>query len=190
MAEGSPNRRSVNYDIYQVVKSYFKLSSKKEIRHDLLVPFVISVILVSVLLLAKLDLLKILVDLNDVIITVMSILAGFNTASIAIISSSNTVGFLQRLEQDGRQEGDQLLKSLTSYFSFAIILQLFILIISIIASVILKLVKYEYIVANIYNLTIFSILFILWFAIVLNSLLITLRNASILHNFILFLARR
>ncbi|MEK5390226.1 hypothetical protein NSQ59_07555 [Margalitia sp. FSL K6-0131] len=191
MAVGRPNRRSVNYDLIQIIKNYFKMSSKKEIRFDTLVPFIISCIVVFCIYICNLNMLKVLQDVNDVIISVMSILAGFNTASVAIIASSNPLGIAESMDSQGNnQEGRRLLNSLTSYFSYAILLQLFILIVSIIASVVLKFFHIKIIEDNIYFFISLALIFILWFTLVLNSLLITLRNASILHNFILFLAKR
>lgn len=97
--------------------------------------------------------LKVLQDVNDVIISVMSILAGFNTASVAIIASSNPLGIAESMDSQGNnQEGRRLLNSLTSYFSYAILLQLFILIVSIIASVVLKFFHIKIIEDNIYFL--------------------------------------
>ncbi|MCG3229781.1 hypothetical protein HXV89_10455 [Bacillus subtilis] len=191
MAQGNPNRRSVNYDIYQIIKKFFKSSSREEIRHDLILPLVIAILIIGILVYCKLDILQILRDLNDVIITVMSILAGFNTASIAIISSSNLINFIDRLEgRDQRRNGEQLLKSLTSYFSYAIMLQLFILIVSIIASLVFKFLDFETIKNSMWYYNSLIIFFIIWFTIVLNSLFITIRNVAILHNFILFIGRR
>lgn len=191
MAQGNPNRRSVNYDIHQIIKKFFKSSSKKEIRHDLALPLVIAILIVSLFVYFKLDILQILTDLNEVIITVMSILAGFNTASIAIISSSNLISFIDRLEDRGRRNnGSELLKSLTSYFSYAIMLQLFILIVSIIASLVFRFLDFETIKKNMWCFSSLILFFILWFSIVLNSLFITIRNVAILHNFILFIGRR
>jgi hypothetical protein len=193
------NRRSVNYDIFKIIQNYFKLSSKEEIRFDLAVPFIISVLTVYFLSKSGLNMLKVLQDINDVIISVMSILAGFNTASVAIIASSNPLGLVeamgtqagnQRTNQTNDEEGRKLLNSLTSYFSYAIILQLFILIVSIIASITLKFFDIKSFKENIYLFISLSSIFIIWLTLVLNSLLITLRNASILHNFILFLAKR
>lgn len=191
MAQASPTRRSVNYDIFKIIKNYFKESSKQEIRFDLLVPFCISSIIVFFLYLSKVNMLGILKEINDVIISVMSILAGFNTASVAIIASSNPLGIVEAMENQGdHSEGQRLLNSLTSYFSYAIILQLFILIVSIIAAITLKFFDMGTITDNKYLFISLSLIFIIWFTLVLNSLLITLRNASILHNFILFLAKR
>ncbi|MDD9312624.1 MAG: hypothetical protein ACQEW2_02465 [Bacillota bacterium] len=191
MAQASPTRRSVNYDIFKIIKNYFKESSKQEIRFDLLVPFCISSIIVFFLYLSKVNMLDILKEINDVIISVMSILAGFNTASVAIIASSNPLGVVEAMENQGDHiEGQRLLNSLTSYFSYAIILQLFILIVSIIAAITLKFFDMSTIADNKYLFISLSLIFIIWFTLVLNSLLITLRNASILHNFILFLAKR
>lgn len=191
MAQASPTRRSVNYDIFKIIKNYFKESSKQEIRFDLLVPFCISTIIVFFLYLSRVNMLDILKEINDVIISVMSILAGFNTASVAIIASSNPLGVVEAMENQGDHgEGQRLLNSLTSYFSYAIILQLFILIVSIIAAITLKFFDMSTIADNKYLFISLSMIFIIWFTLVLNSLLITLRNASILHNFILFLAKR
>lgn len=191
MAQASPTRRSVNYDIFKIIKNYFKESSKQEIRFDLLVPFCISSIIVFFLYLSRVNMLDILKEINDVIISVMSILAGFNTASVAIIASSNPLGVVEAMENQGdHSEGQRLLNSLTSYFSYAIILQLFILIVSIIAAITLKFFDMSTIADNKYLFISLSMIFIIWFTLVLNSLLITLRNASILHNFILFLAKR
>jgi phosphoglycerol transferase MdoB-like AlkP superfamily enzyme len=191
MAVAKPKRRSVNYDIINIIKNYFKLSSKEEIRFDIVIPFIISCLTVLLLFLRKSDMLEILQEINNVIISVMSILAGFNTASVAIIASSNPLGFVEELsDNSNEQEGRDLLNSLTSYFSYAIVLQLFILIISIIASVALKFFDIETFKENTYLFISLSMVFIVWFTLVLNSLFITMRNASILHNFILYLAKR
>ncbi|WP_340373310.1 hypothetical protein [Peribacillus sp. FSL E2-0218] len=195
MVQVNKNRRSVNYDIFKIVKNYFKLSSKEEIRFDLTIPFVVSCVTVYFLHASGLNMLIVLKEINDVIISVMSILAGFNTASVAIIASSNPLGIVEAMGGQGRananeQEGRELLNSLTSYFSYAIILQLFILIISIIASIALKIFDIKIFKDNIYLYISLASIFIIWFTLVLNSLLITIRNASILHNFILFLAKR
>lgn len=199
MAQVRRNRRSVNYDIFKIIKNYFKLSSKDEIRFDLALPFFISLFTVFFLSRTELNMLKVLQDINEVIISVMSILAGFNTASVAIIASSNPLGIVESMSNQtnnrgnnavNEEEGRALLNSLTSYFSYAIILQLFILIVSIIASIALKFFDIKTFKDNVYLYSSLSIVFIVWLTIVLNSLIITLRNASILHNFILFLAKR
>lgn len=191
MAEVRRRRRSVNYDLLKIIKNYFRLSSSAEIRFDLMIPFAISIIVVILLYNSQLNILKVLKDINDVVISVMSILAGFNTASVAIIASSNPLSVAESLDhQNNNQEGQRLLDSLTSYFSYAIILQLAILIVSIIASIALNFIDYKLIKNNVYLHASLALVFTLWFTVVLNSLFITLRNASILHNFILFLARR
>ncbi|WP_113386739.1 hypothetical protein [Bacillus pumilus] len=145
MAEGAPNKRSVNHDVYNIVKKFFVSSSKDELKHDLLLPIVIAVFIVNILSISGLDILNIFREFNVLIITVMSILAGFNTASIAIISASNLVNFVNSIDKGTKSDevGRDLLNSLTSYFSYAIMLQLFILIGSILASVILKLIDYS-----------------------------------------------
>ena len=200
LAQVRRNRRSVNYDIFKIIQNYFKLSSKEEIRFDIAVPFVISFFTVYFLSLTELNVLKVLQDVNNVIISVMSILAGFNTASVAIIASSNPLSIVEAVtnQKDSQEknqgssdeEGRKLLNNLTSYFSYAIILQLFILIVSIIASIVLKFLDIKTFKENTYLYISLSSIFIIWLTIVLNSLMITLRNASILHNFILFLAKR
>ncbi|MHA7743869.1 hypothetical protein [Priestia aryabhattai] len=191
MAEARANKRSVNYDIIKIIKNYFKLSSKKEISHDVFIPFIISIVTVSLTFYMKLDVLKILQELNNVIMTVMSILAGFNTASIAIISSSNPSKLIQNLgNQSQRGEGEQLLDSLTGYFSYAIILQLLILIVGLVAAVFLKFIPLKDIESYFYISTIMFGIFVVWFTIVIHSLLVTLRNVSILHNFIIFLGKK
>lgn len=195
MVQVKRDRRSVNYDILKIIKNYFKLSSKEEIRFDLIVPFLVSCILVFFLHVSELNMLKVLKDINDVIISVMSILAGFNTASVAIIASSNPLGFVDGMGKKinvstNEAEGRELLDSLTTYFSYAIILQLLILIVSIVASISLKFMDIKIIKDYIYLYFSLACIFIIWFTLVLNSLMITLRNASILHNFILFLAKR
>ena len=171
MAQVRINRRSVNYDIFKIIQNYFKLSSKEEIRFDIAVPFIISLFTVYFLSLTELNMLKILQDVNNVIISVMSILAGFNTASVAIIASSNPLGIVESMSnqasshqennQGDEEEGRQLLNSLTSYFSYAIILQLFILIVSIIASIALKFFDIKTFKENIYLYISLASIFIL-----------------------------
>lgn len=189
MAEASPKRRSVNYDIIKIVKNYLKMSSASEIRHDLLIPFIVSFIIGILVCKLGLDMFNVLQEVNNIVITVMSILAGFNTASIAIISA-NPQNFIDKIEDvKVKGQGEKLLNSLTSYFSYAIIVQLSLLITGIIASVFLKFISIERIPDSIYLDLSLSFIFIIWFTIVIHSLLITLRNVSILHNYILFIGK-
>lgn len=189
MAEAKPKKRSVNYDLIRIISNYFKESSRNEIRFDLIVPFIISCILSIFFIKTDFNLINIFNEINGIIISVMSILAGFNTASIAIIAASNPLEFVNSVDEK-KKEGQRLLNGLTSYFSYAIVLQLFILILSIVASIALKFLSTEMFLEYKYLLISLVIAFILWFTLVLNSLFITLRNASILHNFILYIAKK
>lgn len=190
MAKGKAKKRSVNYDILKIIRNYHEPSAVKERRFDMGIPFIIASLSIFTLIYFDRNLLEILKELNNVSVTVMSILAGFNTASIAIISSSNPLNFVESIEQDVHTKGRQLLNGLTTYFSYAIILQLFILIVSIVSSVLLKFISYESITNNCFVFSLFALIFLFWFTLILNSLFITLRNASILHAFILYLSNK
>ncbi|MCM3022577.1 hypothetical protein [Heyndrickxia ginsengihumi] len=122
MTKVKKKRKSPNQDLYKIVKKYFIISSFHEKMYDLVLPFVLSAASFLLIYFSKIDLLKITSDLNNVILTILSILAGFNTASLAVISSSNQAKVIDKLSREDKTEGEDLLDGLTSYFSYAILL--------------------------------------------------------------------
>jgi hypothetical protein len=124
MARVIAKKRSVNQEIVLIVKKYTKSASKRELLFDSIFPLLISCICVTLaFLFAKSHFLELVKDLNTNSLTVLSILAGFNTASLAVISSSNVSKFVDEID-DEKVNGRELLEKFLCFFVYAIILQL------------------------------------------------------------------
>lgn len=211
-----PKTPSVNRDLYDIVKDYFHCSSLRELIFDILVPFILATLIFIVFFFtnstAK-EVLEIILQINQSSINIMAILAGFNTASVAVIASTNR-GVLKRLHETDiesikvekrknifariyrvliDQKDENILKVTITFFSYAIAIQLFILIFGSIIVVtsdnIVKVyLKYKFVNSlTAYFLT--TSLGIVWFTIILHSLFVSLRNVSLLYRYILFLGR-
>lgn len=189
MARVKKNRISVNQDVYQIIGNYRRVSTIEELRFDLLVPLLISVIsVVTILTLNKAGFLELVKDLNTNALAVMSILAGFNTASLAVVSSSNPSKFVSMLSDDTeRVKGRTLLDHFLSFFSYAIFTQLFLLVVGLIGFVLLKLINIKLFNENIIYLIFCSIIIVAWLQFVLHALFVTIRNVTLLYRFIKFL---
>ncbi|ALS73921.1 hypothetical protein AUC31_01050 [Planococcus rifietoensis] len=182
-------------DFKEVLTNYKKYTTSFEFKTFLGIPIIASIIVFSTFLLIDIsnaELLRIVIDMNSDALTVIAILAGFNTTSLAIIAASNS-SVLKFLRQHTVENGDgTLLKQLVSFFSFAILIQLIVLIGGLILEVISN--SFSGIASSFSFLsglavTIpLSLLGALWLGAILFTIIISLRNATLLYRYVLFVA--
>jgi hypothetical protein len=211
---------NVNGPIWEICKSYYKISTPNELGVDWLVPLtasLISFIILGLFSSTNTGFYKSVISITTTAINVMAILAGFNTASLAIIASTNK-NVLKLLNMANKKnpspkynqeenislfkrikyvifgtEKENILKITIIFFSYAIILQILILILGSI------LVVFSDNLADInrnldlfesnYIRIIITIVGCIWFTIILHSLFVTLRNVSLIYRYILFLGK-
>jgi hypothetical protein len=194
--EGNYNK--INRDFIEVVSNYKRYTTKKEWRYYLLLPFVIStLIFISIGLLedSNINLMKSILDINQLSLTVMAILAGFNTTSLSIIAASNIkiLRYLKNVKLENEEQGNEsALKQIVSFFSFAIIYQLIVLVIGIVLEMSSKNLKdFAELVPFMSGLVVripLTVLGAFWLASILFALIISLRNATLLYRYVLFIA--
>jgi hypothetical protein len=197
---------------------YFKSSTPRELFFDWIIPLGLSLIifvLLSIFIAHNTSILSIIKKLNDASINVIAILAGFNTASLAIIFSASN-NLLSKLNSnneiandDIKQEFDKMprqnifkrlrstifsntkdniLKITVNFFCYAIIIQLIVLVICLLTSLTYSFVpKLSQIITNFYADRILLTGYgIFWFALVLHSVFISIRNVEIIYGFIMY----
>ncbi|WP_186380455.1 hypothetical protein [Brevibacillus brevis] len=226
-------KESVNKDTQEILFSYYGYSSPQELRFDWGIPLILAAItflLVGLVSKNNTIILNTIVDINSASLNVMAILAGFNTASLAVIASTNrdTLRVLYsaggnsttvKKEDDNKQNkfrqifekilfdkefldfenssdgnNHNILKQVLTFFSYAIVMQLIILVLGSIFVVLNKNAQQIYlllgIISGIWAKVILSILGTIWFAIILHSLFVSIRNVSLLYRYILYLAKQ
>lgn len=182
-------------DFKEVVTNFRKYTTRTEFTLFLGIPIIVSVLVfvyLGIFVSSNKSLLSHIMELNQSSLTVIAILAGFNTTSLAIIAASNNkvLQFLKRHKL--KDSNDTVLKQLVSFFSFAILLQLIVLVIGLLLSLITKsfagvtqifpllsgsIVKYPLIAMG-----------TIWLAFVLFTIVISIRNATLLYRYVLFIA--
>jgi len=192
---------SVNKYIIRVWKDYHEFAGERERKFDLYIPLFVTLIIVtisSIFINSAAEILSVLKDFNNASLNVISILAGFNTASLSVIAASNFT-ILGRLfgservkKESSNGETSNLLKQTVSFFGYAILLQLFLLIIGAIlvvlfgsVGVIIKDNPWPYWNQSIkWTLVFFSIF---WLTIIFHSLFISIRNITVLYSYVLLI---
>ena len=190
----------MNQYIVTVFKDYYKFAGIKERKFDIFMPFIISIVLVLTtffLIQNPSDILSMLKDLNNVSLNVISILAGFNTASLSLIAASN-FNTLGKMFGSGRSvkndNSANLLKQTVSFFGYAIMMQLFLLILGAVfimvfnsLTPVIKNHPYRY-----WNLSFYialSVFAITWIAAIFHTLFVSIRNITILYNYVLLIGK-
>jgi hypothetical protein len=188
MAKVKVNKKSVNEELYIIFNKYKEATSKHEIFFDTLVPLLLSIICIgSVLFFSRSSFLELIKDLNNSSLAVLSILAGFNTASLAVISSSKPEKFVEELKGEHIKEGKELLSNFLSFFTYAIVVQLLLLVVGLIGMVLLKIVPPDAVLSICLCWVSLAILTVLWFSVIIHSLFVTIRNVVLLSRFIQFM---
>lgn len=211
--------------------NYIYNSTPTELRFDWLFPFFISVVIFIISALIQSDPNKLLITItqvNNISITIIAILAGFNTASLAIVASTNRNIFKSNIDSKSNVNNQQdekevsafgnlkeeipsnkrgsRFKALTNlfinnntsndlhttltFFSYAVISQLSILVIGIVLTLILELKE------SISNLQIgipdsievifFTAAGTIWLTLVLHVIFISIRNVDMIYHFIIY----
>lgn len=192
------------------IKNYVIHSTPKELFFDIIMPVFISLVLVltiTKLLPNPAAYVKTLYEINGTIVTIIAILAGFNSASLAIIASSSKLvntplidtsnikypkrNFFQRVKDSiFNNPSYKELDAIVSFFAYAVISQLLILILSLLFHIILTAVQKTTIINSIFgNSTEMTLLFLIsgcWFTLILHSIFLSIRNIDIIAHFIKF----
>ncbi|MEF7494381.1 MULTISPECIES: hypothetical protein [Lysinibacillus] len=173
-----------------IFKKYKEISTRSEKIFDLLLPLVVS--LITFLLMDKYlhysfeDFTKNFLNINTIILTSTAILAGFNTASIAVIagSQSKLVEDLKNTPAD-YDPTESKFSVLIVFFTWSILIQLFIILIGILANIFAQFFLDSSIKSYLTPKWIYG-LFSLWTFIVIHSVLISFRNTKLLYTFVNF----
>ncbi|PYI50278.1 hypothetical protein [Paenibacillus flagellatus] len=188
--------------VIAIWKDYRRYSSKEEVSYDWNVPKLIAclVALIAIIVIKDaISVVSILKDFNNIALTVVAILAGFNTASLSVIAASNTkvLGNLYAsVRQDGVEGSSNLLRQTVSLFGYSIIIELAILVIGAIlifvfnglSTALTHLPDLRY--SDLYEKFLVAVLSLPWISFVFHSLFISIRNISILYNYILYLGHQ
>lgn len=193
-------KKIINRDALDVFLGYLDLASPQEIRYDFFFSLTFASLLIGISSFADNGIQSMLDFFNahvGSVITALSILAGFNVTSIAIIatSQSEVSQYLRNNKIEGKNA--TLLEQIISFFCWAIMVQLLALLLSIIAIFIFKFLfpmenriiwdtKY-------FNFTCLNLIWIIlffgaWF--VAYSITLTVRNVSILYYYLVADSRK
>lgn len=167
-------------------KNYWKCSTRSELIMDVAVPFIIAVIMVlftSKTVTLFTTLIEKFQQISGQVLTAVSILAGFNVASITIISTvqGETIARLKK-EPSGEAPDINMFEQLTIYFSWAVIIQLLVALFSIILFYFSS-----FIPSGIENwgipLWAWIVVFI-WVGLAIHSIFISIRNMKTLYYYV------
>ncbi|MFC5587532.1 hypothetical protein ACFPRA_01245 [Sporosarcina soli] len=182
-------------DFREVIANYKKYTTQTEFKLFLGIPIIASILVFIYFWFfekSNSNLLSYIMEMNQNSLTVVAILAGFNTTSLSIIAASNNK-VLKFLKQHKLKDSeDTVLKQLVSFFSFAILVQLIVLVIGIMLSMISKSFGDVAVILPILSgLAVkipLSILGVVWLATILFTIIISIRNATLLYRYVLFIA--
>ncbi|HBV87064.1 MAG TPA: hypothetical protein DEF42_10525 [Desulfosporosinus sp.] len=164
----------VHKEALRVFRTYWKISTSHEKWFDFLCSISATLFLLIIISYANFsfaNLTKFFEGLFGTILTILSVLAGFNVTSVTILSSSQSPVILKMRSTPLSDGKNNELTQFVCYFSWAIILQLTILLYSILLFFFVKILTPIYI-----NLFIFAVA--LWLFGILYSILLSVRNAS------------
>lgn len=213
IVKNTRNKNQNNGFIKGNVINYIKHSAPKDLFFDILIPVILSIFITSFLLFIISTpniFVKTLGDINSTVITIIAILAGFNSASLAIIASSqklvNSNNDNTEIDKDIEYEGetrlgkfknlifnnpsDKPVDAIVSFFAYAVISQLLVLIISLILQIVisgmLKMTITSSVLTNDIEMIMLVICSSIWFALILHSIFLSIRNIDMIAHFIKF----
>lgn len=209
-------RKKANHNgfIISNVGNYIKHSTPRELCFDVIIPLLLSTLLISVLYIilpTPSSFAKSISEINNTVITIIAILAGFNSASLAIIASSSkivntnlmntetikteSIGKIKKIKNlIFNTPSYKELDAIVSFFAYAVISQLLILIVSLLTNVTLTaLMKVKPVITTLSNdieMIILCIFSGVWFTLVLHSIFLSIRNIDIIAHFIKFSSKK
>jgi sensor histidine kinase YesM len=131
---------------WSIFKSYWKNSSKSEVTVDIFFPVLFSIGLLLITF-NYIDNFSTMISkyqqLSGQLIAAIAVLAGFNIASITIISSANTQTNLLRNTPSETNPNMSVFEVLIAFFTWAVIVQLFVVLVGIILFYITSLIPSE-----------------------------------------------
>ncbi|MBF2345413.1 hypothetical protein IA806_02395 [Listeria seeligeri] len=173
---------------FKLWRNYYNASNLKEKILDLLLPFAIIFCIIIIASInnewSNTSFLKSVLSSNDLVVNVMAILSGFNTASLSIIGTAN-------MEMVKKETTDKII----DYFSFAIMFQLIILIVGIIikfsSGYILDM---SHTISQYLSSSFLKYLLIflgaMWYSAVVSSILISIRSLPIISSVIKLMVKK
>ncbi|NVT31126.1 hypothetical protein HXC38_14410, partial [Listeria monocytogenes] len=181
-------------DTFKLIKDYNKFTSNREHAIEILCSLFFSVISVLGAFFfldnSNRKILELLISLNSSTLAIMAILAGFNMSSLALIGSAN-LKFLDKINtisNVGSSENDSLLGKIVKVFAFGVILNLILIVIGILISTISEQLLLSEIIlskeAHYFTSISLRIVIFIWITGIFYSLLIAIKNVSLLYNFI------
>ncbi|KWZ68340.1 hypothetical protein [Bacillus altitudinis] len=189
---------SINRDLIEIIKKYRKYTTKREWRFYLLSISVTSLIMFIIVYLlgdTNKNLLNSINEITVVSLTIVAIITGFNTTSLSVIASSNNriLKFLKNKKLNNNSDlKDTILKQILVFFSFSMIYGLFILFLGILIILIFKYIDnleiYPCFLEFFWIKIMLLIFGFLWLSAILFALITSIRNASLLYRYVLFVA--
>lgn len=187
-------KKSVNQYLILITKKYFLNSTRSELSFDVGVPFIVSVVLFSIvgmLSASTVDIIHVFTVITTNSLSVLAILAGFNTTCLAVIASTNQETLKNLVEQGSKDGKDSILHKIITFFSYAICTEILLLITSIIYMIINKNISD---IIGFYSgvgiKTVVSIVGVISATALLHTLFVSLRNVSLLFMYVLFIAKK
>ncbi|WP_404407650.1 hypothetical protein [Jeotgalibacillus malaysiensis] len=201
-----------------IFRSYIDHSTPSELKFDLVIPAILSFTLCLILyyfIEIPREFLIIISGINGLSVTIISILAGFNTASLAIIASTNkdflnneiskadddldlkddipkqTNSFFKSLLVTlFNNKSDNKLKTLIIFFSYAIVAQLIIIVIGLSFDIIFSAaLSSTFEILNleaVIETTIALIFIFMWLTVTFHVIFLSIRNVDMIFKFILY----
>jgi hypothetical protein len=171
----------------KVILDYLKFSTKTEKIFDFFIP---SLITAGILLFifykdpSSGTVLKGIKDINNQSLTFISILAGFNIASISVIATSNSKLLTDLKQTPSKKIQDKsLYEVMLTFFSAAIVTQFFIILIGIVILVISSIVNFP----NNFNIHYYHWAFIsVWIYSLITTVFVSLRNLKTLFYILVY----
>jgi hypothetical protein len=203
--------------IKKSIKTYIKSSTPRELSFDWITPFLLAALsFVFVFFIMEstniLGILKVIEKINDTAVNVIAILAGFNTASLAVITSANRE-LLNSLNQKSNPTSEvpfstaplwkrvkiaifnntkkNTLEITVNFFCYAVIIQLITLILGLLSSVIYdflpNITNFNFIsISDFIKRVLLTVYGITWLSLILHSIFISLRNVEMVYAFIMY----
>lgn len=201
--------------ISESIKLYIKASTPKELRFDWIGPLILSVLVFSLMAIftdSNIAILKVMEKINNAAINVVAILAGFNTASLAVITSSNRdllnslnmsipssekvefkkLPLFKRIKNSiFNNTKSNTLRITINFFCYAVIIQLITLIFGLLTGALYdflpNITKFHFFaVGNWIEKSLLLTYGTLWLTLILHSIFISLRNVEMVFHFIIY----
>lgn len=203
--------------IKKSIKTYIKSSTPRELSFDLITPFLLaalSFLFVFFIMESSniLGILKVIEKINNTAVNVIAILAGFNTASLAVITSANREllnSLNSKLDPNSEvsfstpplwkrikiaifnNTKKNTLEITVNFFCYAVIIQLITLILGLLSSVIYDFIpnitNFNFIsISDFIKRVLLTLYGISWLSLILHSIFISLRNVEMVYAFIMY----